>query len=138
MIKAYALTDVGKTRSVNQDFIYCTCKPVGILPNLFIVADGMGGHKAGDLASRFSVETFVKRISETDGDNPVTIMSDAIKYFMVENPFLASGGFGAQYAYGRNIPISVLSSVKQTTMRRHISRHYENKKGACAPWGLKR
>ena len=80
MIKAYALTDVGKTRSVNQDFIYCTCKPVGILPNLFIVADGLGGHKAGDLASRFSVETFVKRISETDGDNPVTIMSDAIKY----------------------------------------------------------
>lgn len=80
MIKAYALTDVGKTRSVNQDFVYCTCKPVGILPNLFIVADGMGGHKAGDLASRFSVETFVKQISEADGDNPVTIISDAIKY----------------------------------------------------------
>ena len=80
MIKAYALTDVGKTSSVNQDFVYCTCKPVGILPNLFIVADGMGGHKAGDLASRFSVETFVKQISEADGDNPVTIISDAIKY----------------------------------------------------------
>ena len=80
MIKAYALTDVGKTRSINQDYVYCTCKPVGILPNLFIVADGMGGHKAGDLASRFSVDTFVKRVSEAEGDNPVTVISEAIKY----------------------------------------------------------
>ena len=33
--------------------------PVGPLSNLFMVADGMGGHKAGDFASRFVVDTMV-------------------------------------------------------------------------------
>ena len=47
-VQAYALTDVGRYRSINQDYIYSSTAPVGSLDNLFIVADGMGGHKAGD------------------------------------------------------------------------------------------
>lgn len=48
-MEACALTDVGQKRSMNQDFIYASTEPVGSLENLFIVADGMGGHQAGDL-----------------------------------------------------------------------------------------
>ena len=51
-MKATAITDIGKTRAVNQDYIYTSVDRVGCLPNLFIVADGMGGHKAGDYALR--------------------------------------------------------------------------------------
>ena len=51
-MKSYCLTDVGVKRNMNQDFVYASDQPVGHLPNLFIVADGMGGHNAGDLASR--------------------------------------------------------------------------------------
>ena len=80
MIRAYALTDVGKCRSMNQDYVFCTTKPIGKLPNLFIVADGMGGHKAGDMASKFSVNTFVEQVKTSDCDNPITVISDAIKY----------------------------------------------------------
>ena len=80
MIQAYALTDVGICRSMNQDYVFCTTKPIGNLPNLFIVADGMGGHKAGDLASKFSVETFVEQVRNSKNDNPVSVISDAIKY----------------------------------------------------------
>lgn len=58
-MEAYALTDVGQKRSMNQDFIYASTEPIGSLENLFIVADGMGGHQAGDFASRFVVENLV-------------------------------------------------------------------------------
>ena len=49
-MKAYAVTDIGRVRSANQDYFYFTDEPIGELQNLFIVADGMGGHKAGDPA----------------------------------------------------------------------------------------
>ena len=39
---------------------FCPKLPVGPLSNLFMVADGMGGHKAGDFASRFVVDTMVR------------------------------------------------------------------------------
>ena len=55
-MRVYGKTDVGLVRKVNQDFIYYSQTPVGAFPNLFIVADGMGGHNAGDFASRYSVE----------------------------------------------------------------------------------
>ena len=49
-MRATAVTDIGKTRAVNQDYVYTSVDSIGCLPNLFIVADGMGGHKAGDTA----------------------------------------------------------------------------------------
>ena len=77
-MRAYAATDVGRVRRVNQDYIFCSMRPVGKLPNLFIVADGMGGHKAGDLASRYTVETLIENIKNSYSDNPITIINDAI------------------------------------------------------------
>jgi len=58
-MQAYALTDVGRVRTHNQDYLYSSSEPVGDFKNLFLVADGMGGHRAGDYASRFAVETLV-------------------------------------------------------------------------------
>ena len=77
-MRAYAATDVGRIREVNQDYIFCSMEPVGKLPNLFLVADGMGGHKAGDLASRYTVETLTDSIKNSASDNPITIINDAI------------------------------------------------------------
>jgi protein phosphatase len=62
---AAGLTDIGRVRSQNQDAIYVSLEKTGPLPNLFIVADGMGGHNAGDVASKFAVESFCKLISES-------------------------------------------------------------------------
>ena len=63
-MQSYGRTDVGIVRSANQDYIYTNDNKVGPLPNLYIVADGMGGHKAGDYSSRFCVEEFLKKAKE--------------------------------------------------------------------------
>ena len=54
-MKTFSMTDVGIRRESNQDYMYTSETAVGNLPNLFLLADGMGGHAAGDYASRFTV-----------------------------------------------------------------------------------
>ncbi len=49
-LRAGSATDVGRVRSVNQDMVLDR-------PNLYAVADGMGGHAGGEVAARLAVET---------------------------------------------------------------------------------
>lgn len=78
-MNVFAKTDVGIERAVNQDYVYANLKDIGCLPNLFVVADGMGGHKAGDTASRYTVETLVKLLGESYGKDPLYAIEDSIK-----------------------------------------------------------
>lgn len=79
VLKTFSITDIGKKRKVNQDYVYTREKPIGNLPNVFIVADGMGGHKAGDYASKVTVETIVSEIESSFEKNPVRILGKAIQ-----------------------------------------------------------
>ncbi len=107
-MEIYAKTDVGSVRSINQDYVFATDKPVGNLKNLFIVADGMGGHKAGDLASKFTVETFVKLVEEHKGEGPITIIQDSIK--TVNKLLLEKAGESEDYkGMGTTLVVATLS-----------------------------
>ncbi len=80
MLKAWGMKDVGRCRDVNQDYIYVSEEPVGNLPNLFLVADGMGGHKAGDLASEYTVLQVCEAAEKCMRDIPLQILKSAFQY----------------------------------------------------------
>lgn len=66
-IESLSVTDVGRKRKRNEDN-YCSNDEEG----LYVVADGMGGHVAGEVASRVAVETIEEFIKLTSKDQEVT------------------------------------------------------------------
>jgi len=67
-VRAYGLTHVGRQRQHNEDAFL-----VEETANLYLVADGMGGHAAGEIASRIAVDSineFILHTKEDDGTWP--------------------------------------------------------------------
>jgi PPM family protein phosphatase len=64
-LNAFGSTDIGPVRKTNEDSFACD-----EALQLFVVADGMGGHSAGEVASSLAVDTIVGfiRRSEAEGD----------------------------------------------------------------------
>ncbi len=75
--EAFAATDVGRKRSQNQDSV-ASYPQLG----LFIVADGMGGHRGGEIASAISVKVIpevVEKSMALPDWNPRAVVSEAIR-----------------------------------------------------------
>ena len=58
------VTDIGNVRQINEDY---GDYQLGEKYKLFIVADGMGGHNAGEVASKMAVEGLIKFVEENYG-----------------------------------------------------------------------
>ena len=78
---ACGATHVGKMRKVNQDSLLVKSGGFATLPNLFIVADGLGGHNAGDIASAGAVQAFCDFLERAEGGIPHEhLMANAITH----------------------------------------------------------
>ena len=66
-IKFWAATDVGKQRDHNEDS-FLVDPELG----LYVVADGMGGHNAGEIASRIAVETVANFVQRSRAEEEIT------------------------------------------------------------------
>lgn len=73
-----ALSDIGNIRKINEDFIGYH---VDNIKQIYIVADGMGGHNGGDIASKSVVENTIRFINEAeDLEEPRELLRRAISY----------------------------------------------------------
>lgn len=79
MLKTFSVTNIGRKRKLNQDYVYTSEGSVGNLPNLFIVADGMGGHNAGDYAAKLAVTTMVEEIALSAEEDPKALLLMAVE-----------------------------------------------------------
>ncbi|NCC34750.1 MAG: serine/threonine-protein phosphatase, partial [Chloroflexia bacterium] len=66
-LAAMALRDIGQIRALNQDNVFALLLTLpresgDVSVGLFLVADGMGGHEGGEIASRLAVRTVVEHI----------------------------------------------------------------------------
>lgn len=77
MIRTVYVSDVGHVRSVNEDSSWVSSLEQGY--TLAIVADGMGGHQAGDLASKLTVETIVNQLQPLPSGLEVEELAEQLK-----------------------------------------------------------
>ena len=69
-MKTFSMTDAGRRRDMNQDYMFASDAAVGKLPNLFIVADGMGGLVNSDQVSSSLVETMLDAYAPGGEEDP--------------------------------------------------------------------
>ncbi len=79
-MEVYGKSHIGNVRQNNEDSYIVEENSIGNLPNVFGVADGMGGHKAGEIASRECIDRFVDFVKGTEDTDVVDILVGGIVY----------------------------------------------------------
>ncbi|MFI5342579.1 MAG: PP2C family protein-serine/threonine phosphatase, partial [Candidatus Methylomirabilales bacterium] len=119
-------TDVGRKRSGNEDS-FCVAQDLG----LFVVADGMGGHAAGEVASRLAVETiqewmqkYTRGESTTLVGQPLTGASDRANWLLssirLANRMIFDAAQGGKEYAGMGTTLVAALSIKDRIALAHV------------------
>ena len=122
--KAFGITDVGKVRSNNEDAFFTTDRE-----GIFLVSDGMGGHKAGEVASGMTREVISKKLlAEATSNNIDDIMRQA---FLDANDQVRDASKATQDQEGMGCTCVVLYLKEQNFHLGHVgdSRIYLSRRG---------
>ena len=77
-IKFYGSSSVGRVRKINEDSFYIDSK-FGDKGSIFLVCDGMGGHKAGEIASQYASVKTVEYFYSSSRKDILSKLNEAIK-----------------------------------------------------------
>ena len=111
------LTDIGQKRSNNQDFVNKFVNQAGV--TLVVVADGMGGHRAGNIASEMSVTDLGRDWINTDFRELSKIRDWMIAAIDAENRKIYELGQNEEYK-GMGTTIEVLAFVDNAVIFAHV------------------
>jgi len=73
-IESAGLTDIGRRRTHNEDAIFLSDEA-----GLYLVADGMGGHACGEVASSMAIETVSAKFIASDREKPSLLLKETIQ-----------------------------------------------------------
>lgn len=120
-MKSIVRTDVGRVRKQNEDSVYAADAQ-----RLFAVADGMGGHRAGEVASAMAVEALRMRLQSRQPD--LRLMRQA---FEEANGQIAAASAGEERLQGMGTTMTALWQTERSVLIAHVgdSRVYLLRKG---------
>ena len=123
-MKVYAMTDIGRVRQINEDSCYMP-EPG---ERFCAVADGMGGHNAGEVASALAVQVFSENMRGVE-----VVTSDAMKNAVVRaNEAVYAASLESEKVSGMGTTFSALAMEGSTAFIAHVgdSRVYLVRRGA--------
>ncbi len=112
---SFGLSDIGSTRATNED-VWIALPDLGF----FALADGMGGHKAGEIAAQETIDSLVSSFKEMDLSNTMKIIVDIRKAIEKANRHVYRIGTQLPDCQGMGTTLCCLIKTKEAIIYAHV------------------